>query len=55
VGRHRLDARAGAADRAVLVALARVLLRTVRLVPGAGAPDAVPASRRTRPPGRSAS
>ena len=46
LGRHRLDAAARAAHRAVLVDCARLFLRPVHLVRGAGAPDQIPARHR---------
>ena len=46
LGRHRLDATARAAHRAVLVDFARLFLRPVHLVRGAGAPDQISARHR---------
>ena len=43
---YRLDAAPRAAHRAILVDLARLLLRPVHLVRGAGAPDQIPARHR---------
>ena len=59
LGRHRLDAAPRAAHRALLVDRARLFLRPVHLVRGAGAPDQIPAryrlQRQRRRSGRSAS
>ena len=49
LGRHRLDAAPRAAHRALLVDLARLFLRPVHLVRGAGAPDQIPARHRLQP------
>ena len=46
VGRHRLDTAPRAAHRAILVDLARLFLRPLHLVRGAGAPDQIPARYR---------
>ncbi len=46
LGRHRLDAAPRASHRAFLVDRARLLLRAVHLVRGAGAPDQIPARHR---------
>ena len=46
LGQHRLDLAPRAAHRAVLVDLARLFLRTVHLVRGAGAPDQISARHR---------
>ena len=46
LGRHRLDPAPRASHRAVLVDRARLFLRPVHLVRGAGAPDQIPARHR---------
>ena len=49
LGRHRLDLAARAAHRAVLVARARLFLRIVHLVRGAGSPDQISSRHRLQP------
>ncbi len=49
MGRHRLDLAARASHRAVLVDRARLFLRIVHLVRGAGAPDQISARHRLQP------
>ena len=46
LGRHRLDLAPRASHRAILVDRARLFLRPVHLVRGAGAPDQIPARHR---------